>query len=116
MLALLKTSIYLLVLRIKDPPRIRYFLRGVIVGLILTNLLPWIIVLAECSPVDAYWIGDSTKCWNPIVRIYSIYLQTAYSVTTDLLCGLLPIYVVWDLHVSTLKKGGIWCLMSLGLM
>lgn len=116
MLALLKTSICLLVLRIKDRPRIRYFLRGVIVGLVLTNLLPWIIVLAECSPVDAYWIGDSTKCWNPSVRIYSIYLQTAYSVTTDLLCSLLPIYVVWDLQMSTLKKVGIWCLMSLGLM
>ena len=116
MLALLKTSICLLVLRIKDPPRLRYFLWGVIVGLILTNLLPEIVLLAECSPVDAYWKGDSDKCWNPSVRIYSIYLQTAYSVTTDLMCSLLPIYVVWDLQMSTLKKVGIWSLMSLGLI
>jgi hypothetical protein len=116
LLALLKTSICLLVLRIKDQRRLRYFLWGIIAGLILTNLLPEIILLAECSPVDAYWKGDSTTCWNPKVRIYSIYLQTAYSVTTDLLCSLLPIYVVWDLQMSTVKKVGIWCLMSLGLV
>ena len=116
LLALLKTSICLLVLRIKDQRRLRYFLWGIIVGLVLTNLLPEIVLLAECSPVDAYWKGDSTACWNPKVRIYSIYLQTAYSVTTDLLCSLLPIYVVWDLQMSTFKKVGVWSLMSLGLV
>lgn len=115
-LALLKTSICLLVLRIKNPPRLRYFLWGVIVGLVLTNLLPEIILLAECSPVHAYWTGNTARCWDPRPRIYSIYLQTAYSVTTDLLCSLLPIYVVWNLTMSTLKKVGIWSLMSLGLM
>lgn len=116
MLALLKTSICLLVLRIKNQPRLRYFLTAVIVGLVLTNLLPWIILLAECSPVNAYWTGESDKCWPSSIRIYSIYLQTAYSVTTDLLCSLLPIYVVWDLQMSALRKVGIWSLMSLGLM
>ena len=116
MLAFLKISICLLVLRIKNPPRLKYFLWCVIVGLVLTNLLPEFVLLAECSPVDAYWMGDSDHCWNPSVRIYSIYLQTAYSVSTDLLCSLLPIYVVWDLQMSTTKKVGIWSLMSLGLM
>lgn len=92
------------------------FLFGVIFGLILTNLLPEIILLAECRPVDAYWKSESTKCWKPKVRIYSIYLQTAYSVITDLMCSLLPVYVVWGLKMNTRKKAGVVGLMSLGLM
>lgn len=118
MLALLKISICLLVLRIKNQKKLRYFLTGVIVGLILTNLLPEIVLLAECSPVDAYWMAEEqdSHCWDSNVRIYSIYLQTAYSVTTDLLCSLLPIYVVWDLKMSFQKKSGICSLMSLGLV
>jgi hypothetical protein len=115
-LGLIKTSICILVSRIKDTKGLRIVLWCVVLGLILTNLLPEVILLAECSPVDAYWKSESTKCWDPKVRIYSIYLQTAYSVATDLMCSLLPVHVVWGLKMNIRKKIGIVGLMSLGLM
>ena len=115
-LCLLKTSICLLALRIKDTKALKICLWIMIVGLILTNGLPEIILLAECDPVDAYWKSQSDRCWAPQVRIYSIYLQTAYSVVTDLLCSLLPIYIVWGLNMNNRKKLGVCGLMSLGLM
>lgn len=115
-LGLLKTSICLLALRIKDTRKLKISMWVTIAGLILTNGLPEIILLAECNPVDAYWKSKSDKCWAPQVRIYSIYLQTAYSVITDLLCSLLPVYIVWGLKMNNRKKAGVCFLMSLGLM
>ena len=78
-LCLLKISVCLLVLRIKSTKKLRYGLWSLIVLLILTTLLPEIVLLAECSPVSAYWTSQHDKCWNPNIRIYSIYLQTCMS-------------------------------------
>jgi hypothetical protein len=73
---LLKTSIGLLLLRIKRTRPILYTMIGLFVGLVLTNGLPIIVLLAECSPVSQYWHQQpGGKCWNPKVRIYSIYAQ-----------------------------------------
>ncbi|KAK4985505.1 hypothetical protein LTR66_006018 [Elasticomyces elasticus] len=74
-IGLLKTSICLLILRIKSTKHLRWFLSGIILGLFLTNGLCFLVLLAECSPVKAYWVPGSGHCWNPKIRIYSIYLQ-----------------------------------------
>jgi hypothetical protein len=75
-LCLLKVSVCLLVLRIKNTKSLRWGLRVLMTLLVLTTLLPEIVLLAECSPVSAYWTSHDAQCWNPMVRIYSIYLQT----------------------------------------
>lgn len=75
-ICLMKVSICVLILRIKDTRTLRYILSFVITGLILTNFECLLVLLAECSPLDAYWNGTSTEhCWPAKVRIYSIYLQ-----------------------------------------
>ena len=53
-----KISICLLILRIKETKFLKRLLYSVIVGLLLTNGAFVIILLAECSPVNAYWRGD----------------------------------------------------------
>ncbi|KAI8931653.1 hypothetical protein NX059_011302 [Plenodomus lindquistii] len=116
-IALLKCSICMLILRIKNEKVLRRFLYGMMVGLVLTNLWPIIILLAECNPVKKYWRPQIPgKCWPTKVRIYSIYLQVAYSVITDLICALLPIAVLWKVKISKPTKLGVCCLMSLGLI
>lgn len=70
---LLKCSIMLLLLRIKDSSRMKYFLWTVMGGLVITNFGVIIILLAECDPVEAYWTGVG-KCWDAKIRIYAIYL------------------------------------------
>jgi len=116
LLCLLKTSVCLLVLRIKNTKSLRYGLWTLITLLVLTTLLPEIVLLAECSPVSAYWMSQSNKCWSPDIRIYSIYLQTSVSVLADIICTLLPIAVVWDLTLSLKDKIAVCGLMSLGIM
>ncbi|KAF1939446.1 hypothetical protein EJ02DRAFT_513844 [Clathrospora elynae] len=116
-IGLLKCSICLLMLRIKKDRMLRYCLYGMMVGLVLTNLLPIIVLLAECNPPKQYWKPSSKgKCWPTKVRIYSIYLQVAYSVITDLICALLPIAVLWKVKINMRTKLGVCVLMSLGLI
>lgn len=85
LLCLLKLSVCLLVLRIKNTKPLRYFLLAIMAGLVITTLLPEVVLLAECHPVSAYWKSHPEKCWNPKVRIYSIYLQTGETPTSLIL-------------------------------
>ncbi|KAI3539887.1 hypothetical protein CSPX01_08594 [Colletotrichum filicis] len=114
-ICLLKCSIMLLLLRIKDSSRLKYFLWSVMAGLVITNFGVIIILLAECDPVDAYWTGNGV-CWDAKIRIYSIYLTISYSVATDLLCSLLPLVVVWQVRIPLSTKLSVGALMSLGLI
>ncbi|KAJ5020135.1 hypothetical protein K4K57_003548 [Colletotrichum sp. SAR 10_99] len=112
---LLKCSIMLLLLRIKDSSRMKYFLWTVMGGLVITNFGVIIILLAECDPVEAYWTGVG-KCWDAKIRIYAIYLTISYSVLTDLLCSFLPLAVVWQVRIPLTTKISVGGLMSLGLI
>ncbi|TDZ16032.1 hypothetical protein Cob_v011111 [Colletotrichum orbiculare MAFF 240422] len=114
-ICLLKCSIMLLLLRIKDSSRLKYFLWAVMSGLVITNFGVIVILLAECDPVEAYWTGVG-KCWDAKVRIYAIYLTISYSVLTDLLCSFLPLVVVWQVRIPLSTKLSVAGLMSLGLI
>ncbi|KAI5204541.1 hypothetical protein E4T39_03553, partial [Aureobasidium subglaciale] len=117
-ICLMKVSICLLILRIKDTRTLRHILGAVITGLVLTNFECLVVLLAECSPLKAYWNGTyADHCWPAAVRIYSIYLQASYGVATDLICTGLPIYVVWSVSsIPLLTKTAVCGLMSLGLV
>lgn len=114
-ICLLKVSIMLLLLRIKDARWLRYTSWGIMTGLFITNFGAIIILLAECDPVNAYWTGVG-KCWDARIRIYWIYLTIAYSIVTDILCSLLPLLVIWNVRLPFKTKLSVWALMSLGLV
>ncbi|KAF2690607.1 hypothetical protein K458DRAFT_438484 [Lentithecium fluviatile CBS 122367] len=116
-IGLLKCSICILILRIKNEKKLRWFLYAMMIGLVLTNLECILVLLAQCDPVKKYWHPSAPgKCWPTKVRIYSIYLQVAYSVVTDLICALLPIVVLWNVRLTPKVKAGVCGLMSLGLI
>lgn len=110
----LKLSIMLLILRMKDSKKLKIVLWATMTGLVITNGGVIIILLAECSPMG-YWREDAT-CWDPKVRIYSIYFTIAYSILTDLLCSLLPLVVVWKVRIPLRTKAMVVGLMSMGLL
>ncbi|KAH8590786.1 hypothetical protein B0O99DRAFT_579764 [Bisporella sp. PMI_857] len=115
-ICLLKVSICLLLLRIKDTPGVKIIIYVIIGGLALTNGVPEFVLLAECRPFKAYWEPKSGKCWDARVRIYSIYIQVGYSVITDLICSLMPVFVVYNLKIPIREKILICSLMGLGLI
>lgn len=114
-ICLLKISILLLLLRIKDSQRVKYAAWGIMAGLFITNFGCIFILLAECRPISAYWTGVG-NCWDARVRIYYIYATIGYSIITDLLCSLLPVYVIWSIKLPMKTKISVWALMSLGLV
>ncbi|KPM36912.1 hypothetical protein AK830_g9652 [Neonectria ditissima] len=114
-ICLLKISILLLLLRIKDARWSRYTSWVIMAGLVVTNFGAIIILLAECDPVPAYWTGVGT-CWDPKIRIYWIYFTISYSIVTDILCSLLPLLVIWNVRLPFKTKLSVWALMSLGLV
>ncbi|CAK7211439.1 hypothetical protein SEUCBS140593_001172 [Sporothrix eucalyptigena] len=112
---LMKISICLLLLRIKNEKWLRWLIYGVMAGLVVTNGGVVVILLAECRPVDQYW-DDVGSCWDPRVRIFSTYLTIAYQILTDLLCSCLPLVVIWKVRIPLKSKLLVCGLMSLGLL
>lgn len=82
--ALLKISICLLILRIKSTKWLKWLLYTVMAGLAVTNALCIIVLLAECDPVKTYWDSRTGHCWDPRVRIYSIYFTIGTYYSRDL--------------------------------
>ncbi|KAL5118878.1 hypothetical protein ACEQ8H_003201 [Pleosporales sp. CAS-2024a] len=116
-IALLKCSICLLIMRIDNRVVLQRCLYAMMAGLVLTNLEPIIVLLAQCRPIQKSWrFEKGGHCWPTKVRIYSIYMQVAYSVVTDLICALLPIVVLWKVKITQSTKMGVCFLMSLGLI
>jgi hypothetical protein len=106
-IGLLKCSICLLILRIKNEKTLRYCLYAMMAGLVVTNLEPIIVLLAQCRPIEKSWKTiPHGKCWPTQVRIYSIYVQvgTSYSSqrclqsVTDLVASIFGYY---RLHLRT---------------
>ncbi|CAI4212285.1 unnamed protein product [Parascedosporium putredinis] len=99
-ICLLKVSIMLLIMRMKDSKKLKIVLYSAMAGLVITNFGVIVILLAECSPV----------------RIYAIYFTIAYSILTDFLCSLLPLVVIWKVRIPLKTKIMACSLMSLGLV
>ena len=79
-ICLLKCSICMLIMRIKDTKVLKICLYVMMGGLFATNAMPLLVLLAECDPVKKYWKPATPgKCWNTKVRIYSIYVQVGMS-------------------------------------
>jgi hypothetical protein len=83
-IGLLKCSICLLILRIKNEKTLRHCLYAMMGGLVLTNLEPIVVLLAQCNPIEKSWKSiPHGRCWPTKVRIYSIYVQVGTSCSTQ---------------------------------
>ncbi|CAO2654585.1 Nn.00g113180.m01.CDS01 [Neocucurbitaria sp. VM-36] len=115
-MALVKISVCLLVMRIKNSKAMKW-LTGVVIAVLCTSALECsIVLLAQCRPISAHWRPTPGACWPAEVRIYSIYVQAGFSIATDLICSLLPIVIMWNIQLPFRKKMSIWALMAIGLV
>ena len=89
-MCLLKISICLLLLRIKDERKLKIFLYTIMAGLIITNLGCVVILLAQCQPISVYWVGAGGVCWDTRVRIYAIYATIGELLPTSTRARLSP--------------------------
>jgi hypothetical protein len=80
-MALVKASICLLILRIRESKRLKWFIWIVIGVLLASSVELSIVLLVQCKPISTYWRPSAGVCWPPKVRIYSVYVQAGKFVT-----------------------------------
>ncbi len=74
-LPLTKISICLFIFRIKDRGWLKWFLYSLMVGLVATNLTCFVILFAQCHPLNAYWDREAGTCWNANIYDDAIWVQ-----------------------------------------
>jgi len=71
----LKTSICLLILRVRDTRPLKMLLYPVMAGLFVTNFGSIFVLIAQCQPTSTYWDpSNGGRCWNVRVRVYAVYV------------------------------------------
>ena len=135
-----KISVAFLILRIMGKSRWRrvfliYFAMG---GSFVFCSVAIILTFAQCRPVEALWnpslvLTGKAKCWPPMRQsnfsvfvggmIYSRSGQAAmltvligWLAAIDLCLALLPITVMWNLHLSLKRRIGLSAIMGLGVL
>lgn len=71
----------------------------------------------QCQPVNHFW--QRTKpgsCLNVNYLIDIAYLYSVTATLCDLILGLLPIALVWNLQMNTRTKAALAGILSLGCM
>ena len=129
-----KISICLFVARIKNTGWLRWLLRGIIAGLVITTIVPFVVLFVQCHPIDAFWDKDAGTCLSPQILNDVNYVQVgksfatsllfrkcvlimlAYSIASDCMCSFLPVVILWKVQMRQRLKVAIWGLMSLGLV
>ncbi|PWY77000.1 hypothetical protein BO70DRAFT_295136 [Aspergillus heteromorphus CBS 117.55] len=118
---LIKLSVLLFYRRIFGMNKAMWTCVGLTIGYCVSCTIAFFVC---CRPVSYYWTQyadpDGEKC---VFNMYPFYLgNAAASVTTDVLILLVPIPIVWKLHMRTTQKllvcsifmlGGFACMASL---
>ncbi|OJJ79308.1 uncharacterized protein ASPGLDRAFT_1507035 [Aspergillus glaucus CBS 516.65] len=112
-----KTSIILLLLRI-TVNRIHISILYATMALNMVAGLVFIFVtIFQCTPVNHFWNRldqDFGKCIDIGVLIGVAYLCSAVAALTDFIIGLLPAFIIWNLHMSRRNKIAAGMILSLG--
>jgi hypothetical protein len=77
-------------------------------------------VLFECWPVSYFWrqIDGSLKgsCINRDIIIKVVYALSAISAALDWAFALVPVPVIWTMHVNKRRKAKVSILLGLGIL
>ncbi|KAH7348768.1 hypothetical protein BKA65DRAFT_584630 [Rhexocercosporidium sp. MPI-PUGE-AT-0058] len=108
-----KTTLLLIFVRVFSPFRKTVTFIYVFIGLMLLYYLPVMIIKARiCDPIAVLWTPNlPAVCLN---RVALFYCDTVMSALTDIVILVLPIPLVWSLHMSLRKKLRIVALLGAG--
>lgn len=74
-LPLAKCAICLFIFRIQRRGWLKWCLYGLMAGLVITNLICIILLLAQCQPTYAYWDRTAGTCWSIDIYNGAIWAQ-----------------------------------------
>lgn len=110
---MVKLSILTFYYRVFVTPAFRRIVLGTITFIALWVLTITIVLALECRPIQKFW--DPTvpgECFNLVAVSYFTNIT---NLVTDVWIFLLPIPVIWGLHMSNNKKLGLCGVFTIGL-
>lgn len=111
-----KVSIALTLFRLTVSRIHKMLLWFVIAISIVVGLVFWFMLTLECQPVSYFWrrFHSTGTCISIDYLIDIAYLYSVTAMVCDLILGLLPAFLVWNLQMSTRTKAALAGILSMG--
>lgn len=112
-----KLSIAIFLLRIVVTRTYRWILFGTMFVSITTGLVFFFTMLFQCRPIAFFWMRDPAMngdCMSVDVIINVTYVYSALNILCDFTLALLPVTIVWGLHMPFKMKLATVPLLSMG--
>ncbi|KAH9215291.1 hypothetical protein DL95DRAFT_501232 [Leptodontidium sp. 2 PMI_412] len=116
--ALLKASACFFLLRIAVNRREIYILYGVLAALLVFTIFYFIFTMFQCQPVPYFWTqvtGAYGSCMSTRSIEAANYTHSAMCIATDWTVSVLPVFMVWNLQMSTRTKASVVLILGLGI-
>ena len=85
----------------------------------LLTIAYFVFVIVQCNPVSYFWLqfsGEVGKCF-PATIVQNITISySVFAAATDIIFGVLPIFVIWNLKMNRKAKMVVGVLLALGIM
>ena len=116
--ALVKTSIALMLIRLQQERSWKVFLYSLIVVQIIVAIFTTAMHTTRCIPIEAIWNLTilNKRCWSPEAFKITMTVASSIVVATDLIYAIMPITFLHHIRRSVLHRVVIALLMSLGLL
>lgn len=113
-----KISIALALLRLTVARVHSMLLWAVIAVSIIVGLVFWFMLTLQCQPVDHFWKrfnpGSHGSCMDTDHLIAIAYVYSVQATICDLILGLLPAVLVWNLHMNIRTKIALAAILGMG--
>ncbi|KGO76005.1 hypothetical protein PITC_011620 [Penicillium italicum] len=113
-----KLSIIIALLRITISRVHSYILYAAMTLATAVGLTFFFFTVFQCSPVNYFWNRAQPNahgaCVSTNLLINIAYLYSVGAAITDLTIGLLPVALIWDLHMNRRTKGAIVAILGVG--
>ena len=112
---LVKISILAFYLRISPDRNLKIIIYTAVAVTIAYSIPMATIGFYACNPMEKYW--DITITTGSCINQYAVYLFSAsMNIATDVIILVLPIFMLWNVHIPRRQKFGIvFILMTGGL-
>ncbi|PMD25880.1 hypothetical protein NA56DRAFT_564534 [Hyaloscypha hepaticicola] len=85
----------------------------------LLTVMYFLFCTFQCRPVNYFWLqfdGEKGRCSSPLLVQNVSISYAVFAAVTDIIFGILPITVIWNLNMNRKAKMVVGCLLALGII
>ena len=115
----IRLSIGFYLLRICTSKLHQWIIKSTMAIISLLTAIYFVFVIVQCHPVSYFWLqfsGLKGSCFPAIIVQKITIAYSALAAATDIIFGVLPIFVIWNLKMNRKAKMVVGCLLGLGIM